>query len=394
MGLWDRVTSLFTGELSASDPRVLEAMGGPFGVDTGLPAVSEWNALSIPAYSRGEDIIVSTIAGLPLKAYEKRGKQRFEVLSVLDEPQGPSAMTRNEWLKTLYTHLVRYREAYLKPIFTADGVMVGIELINPKSVEIVKQSGWGKTFEIRMANNDLEVFTSKDIRQVLVPPFVGALRGSPVYVFSKPLFQTAIAAMTGIGKVFTGAMIAGLVTPRSDDPSDWPDEQEAQLIMDKLNGRLTGTSNAGQFRMINRALQLDRWQQTNDEAQFSEAQDDVTEGFARLLGIPPHLLAQTDKQTSWGTGVAEQNLGLSRYTLTGYSDAVESALKSFLPLGVYAETDYKGLLSGTPKDEIELLLAETGSPILTVDEARQKLNLPPMPVQPATQEAVPDGLRD
>jgi HK97 family phage portal protein len=139
-------------------------------------------------------------------------------------------------------------------------------------------------------------------------------------------------------------------------------------------------SNAGQFRFINRELKLEKWGQTNEEAQFLESMGEVTEGFADLLGIPPHLLAKTDKQTSWGTGVAEQNTGLSRYTLTRYSNAVESALRWFLPRGQYLEVDYKGLLAGTPAEEIRLLLEETGAPILEVDEAREKINLPPMEV--------------
>lgn len=404
MGLFDRLLGVdtddpmgrFEAALSVSDPRVLELMGGPFGVDNGLPNVSEAEALMIPAYTRAEEIIVNTLAGLPLKVYESSDAGRKEVLSVLDEPQGPeSPGSRHDWIATLYTQAFRYRELYLKPIKTTDGVQVGIEIIHPRAVVNVQKRGWGKVYTVKMADNRQRDFSSDEIRQVLFPPFVGALRGSPVYVFSKPLFQVAIAAMGATGRVFTGAMLAGLVTPTAEDPSEWPDDKEAQVILDHLNAKLTGVQNAGQFRFVNHGLKVDRWQQTNEEAQWGDAQDDVVEGFSRLSGVPPHLLAQTDKQTSWGTGVAEQNTGLSRYTLTGYSDAVESALRWFLQRGQHVETNYKGLLAGTPAQEIQLLMLQTGGKaILSVDEARAVLNLPPNAALNAPEPVeAPSGIR-
>lgn len=31
---------------------------------------------------------------------------------------------------------------------------------------------------------------------------------------------------------------------------------------------------------------------------------------ARMFGLPPHLLADVEKSTSWGTGIERQNIGL------------------------------------------------------------------------------------
>jgi HK97 family phage portal protein len=365
-------------DISIADAESMAVAGWIDLNDTGLPPVSEAKALTIPAYSRGESLIAGTIAGLPLKAYRKNpdGTREY-VPSVLDQPQGPASMSQFQWVERLVTHLVRYSEAYPKRIENGAGALEGIELVLPASVTKVEQAGWGKRYTIKMEDGQEKTFTDPEVVQILGMHQIG-LRGTPIYQWSKPLFQVALAARTASGRVFTGPMISGLVTPAAEEEIE---RDEMETILLDLNARISGASKAGQIAAINRHLEIHPWQQTNDEAQFDETLTSVTEAFARLLGLPPHLLAAIDKQTSWGTGIAEQNIGLARYCLMAYTSRIESALVAFLPADTYAEFDYKGLLQGSPQQEIELLLAQTGQQaILTVDEARAIQNRGPMPV--------------
>jgi HK97 family phage portal protein len=171
--------------------------------------------------------------------------------------------------------------------------------------------------------------------------------------------------------------VGGLVTTEEGEDVE---EAEATLILEHLNARISGPDNAGRLAFINRHLKLTNWQMTNLDAQFSESRAFQVEEFARMLGLMPIHLAQTEKQTSWGTGIAEQNVGLSRFNLMHHTSNFESTVRKILPDGQFVEFDYKGLLQGTPAQEIELLLAESGGgPIITTDEARAVLNLGPMP---------------
>jgi HK97 family phage portal protein len=380
-------------QISVSDPAFPPYLfNGGIRVPTGLPPVSETKALAIPAYSRGEQIIAGTIAGLPLKTYTQSGGDgpRHEVVSVLDAPQGPVSISPFAWVERCVTHLVRYQELYLKPIYSADGFLIGLEIVHPGAVAKVEGSGWGKAFTVRMGDDREEVFTDTDptpeMIQVLGPGAnTGQLRGEPIYVWSAPLFQIAIAALTAMGRVFTGPMIRGMVSP---EPEDEIEGEEMDRIVDHLNSRMSGAANAGQLAAVNRHLRITPWEQKNDEAQYSETLTQVTEAFARLLGLPPHLLAAIDKQTSWGTGIAEQNIGLARYCLMSYTSRLEESLVRFLPVGQFCEFDYKGLLQGSPAQEIDTLVKQTDAGLLTVNEARAVLNLPPTS-QPAPSPGVP-----
>ena len=117
---------------------------------------------------------------------------------------------------------------------------------------------------------------------------------------------------------------------------------------------------------------------TAADAQFLESRAFQIEEVARWFGVPPHLLMQTDKQTSWGTGVEEQNNGLSRFTIHPWTTRIEQALSRLLPSTQWVEFDFASLERPTPEDEINLIIAQVNAGILTVDEARALRNLPPL----------------
>ncbi|WP_142777401.1 phage portal protein, partial [Klebsiella pneumoniae] len=49
--------------------------------------------------------------------------------------------------------------------------------------------------------------------------------------------------------------------------------------------------------------------------------------LARFYGVPPHLVGDVDKTTSWGSGIEQQNLGFLQYTLKPYLDRWEYSIE-------------------------------------------------------------------
>ncbi|MGH6692186.1 MAG: phage portal protein, partial [Gammaproteobacteria bacterium] len=185
-----------------------------------------------------------------------------------------------------------------------------------------------------------------------------------------------------------GAMIAGLVTPDED-----VDEDEAKVIKAGLDKKVGGWENAGELAFVNRKLKFSPWTMSAEDAQFLESRAFQIEDVARWFGVPPHLLGQTEKQTSWGTGVAEQNRGLARFTLLPWTTRIEQRLSRLLPAPRFVEFEYAGLEKPVPEQEIELLIKQVAAGILTVDEARKIRNMPPLgaqgPVAASESQGVP-----
>jgi HK97 family phage portal protein len=118
---------------------------------------------------------------------------------------------------------------------------------------------------------------------------------------------------------------------------------------------------------------------TATDAQFLQSRQFQIEEISRWTGVPPHLLMQTEKQTSWGTGVEEQNRALGRTVLLPWAQRVEHRASRLLAVPRWVEFEFAGLERPSPDREIELLLAQVAGGLLTVNEARAYRNLPPLP---------------
>lgn len=66
----------------------------------------------------------------------------------------------------------------------------------------------------------------------------------------------------------------------------------------------------------------------------------------RIYRVPPHMLGDTDKATSWGSGIEQQELGYVRNTLGIWLRRWEDLFTSWLPAGQFAIFDLSQRLRG------------------------------------------------
>jgi HK97 family phage portal protein len=119
---------------------------------------------------------------------------------------------------------------------------------------------------------------------------------------------------------------------------------------------------------------------TAADAQFLESRTFSVDEVGRWFGVPPHLLGLTEKATSWGQGIAEQNRGLARYTLQPWTSRIEQRLTRLISDPKRrAEFDYSTFVKPSPEDDANLTIAQVNAGILTLNEGRKRQNLPPLP---------------
>jgi HK97 family phage portal protein len=201
------------------------------------------------------------------------------------------------------------------------------------------------------------------------------LRGLSVISIARNSLGTAIAGDRAAAKMFSeGALISGIVSPEDD----WQ-EGDAKTIRASLDQNVAGWENASKVAVVNRKLKFTPWTMSMEDAQFIQSRQFQIEEIARWTGVPPHLLMQTEKQTSWGTGVAEQNRGLARFSLNGWTSRIEQTLSRLLPAPRFVEFDFAGLERPTPEQEIDLLIKQVQAGLMTVNEARKIRNMDPIP---------------
>lgn len=110
------------------------------------------------------------------------------------------------------------------------------------------------------------------------------------------------------------------------------------------------------------------------------------ETICQVLGVPPVLIGDSTKASSWGTGIEQITLGFIKYTVAplvrGWQE--EKNRKVFRRAGQFIEFDFAGLMLGDTKAQSESFKAALGGPgtgdgYMTPNEVRRIKNLPPLP---------------
>lgn len=123
--------------------------------------------------------------------------------------------------------------------------------------------------------------------------------------------------------------------------------------------------------------------------------------IARAFGVPGHLVNDSDKNTSWGTGIEAIGQGFVKYTLRGWLNRLQQELNRKIwprQQKYFLEYDISGLTAGDLKTEADYNRAALGGPNgpgwASPNEIRKKKHQPPMdggdklygPTDPTSQE--------
>ncbi|MEZ5411040.1 MAG: phage portal protein [Acidimicrobiales bacterium] len=357
--------------MSISDPATAEYFQVGTSNYSGV-VVGESAALGISAVYRAIALISGSIASLPghvVRTHDDGTKERVD--SWLDDPG--FMQTRYEFWETVLTHLLLHGNAFLLHIHGGAGQIVSMQIVHPLSVSVKLDSAMNKVYEVTLDNGTKQAFD--DLTMTHIPALsTDGLRGlSPITVARNSL-GIAVAGDRAAARMFSnGPLIAGMVTPEDDLSED-----DAKAIKAGLDAKVAGYENAGQIPVINRKLKFTPWTMSNEDAQFLQSRQFQIEEIARWYGVPPYELMQTEKQTSWGTGIEAQQRGLARQVLGPWAVRVEQRITRLLPDGDKFEFDFSGLERPTPAEEIALLIQQVQGGLLTVNEARRVRNMPPI----------------
>lgn len=106
--------------------------------------------------------------------------------------------------------------------------------------------------------------------------------------------------------------------------------------------------------------------------------------IARAFGVPPHMIGESTKSTSWGSGIEQMGIGFVKYTLGVHLKRFKDELNSKLwsTSRTFTEHNVDSLMAGDSKAQAEYFSKALGGPgtqgWMSVDEVRRLKNLAPM----------------
>jgi hypothetical protein len=110
------------------------------------------------------------------------------------------------------------------------------------------------------------------------------------------------------------------------------DDEQTQKFLDDLKEKYSGLGRSHKVLVLPTGMNVNQVGIPPEDAQYIESRRFQIEEIARIYRVPLHMIGETTKNTSWGTGIESMTLGFVTYTLRPWLTRIEQALeKKLLP---------------------------------------------------------------
>jgi HK97 family phage portal protein len=326
-------------------------------------------------------VIAEAIASLPLHVYERgeggaRFKARRNPLYFLLHDRPNEFMTSFTWRELAVANVLLTGNHYSEIQWGGDGEIRALWPIPTSTKPFVERGRlW---YLVPLPDGSSRVLSAERVFHVPGLGFDG-LTGKSVIKWGKEAISLSLAAEEFGARLFgNNANPGGVIT--SEKPLKDDARKRLKTAWEFSHG---GLDRAHRVAVLEDGL---KWQQTGispDDAQALETRKFQVSEIARLFRVPPHLIADVEKSTSWGTGIEQQNIGLVTFTLRPWLVRIEQTCnyRLFLPRErgrYFVEHNVDGLLRGDAKSRNEALAIQRQWGIISANEWRAIENMNPL----------------
>lgn len=386
---------------------------GPAGVDRaanyGIPGAGYWgqgmvwnssssgpvttdSAMALSAVFACLRLLSEAICTLPLDTFTRTNGTRLpyrprpDYLS-FQPPQG----SRIDYLSMVMLSLLTDGNAFIATPRDRSGVPVNLVPLDPGSIEVKRQTQ-SPTEHLPYRYGEIYYtfgeahFSQLDIMHIKGMCLAGALRGvSPLRAAREVIAGGSKAQDYGISLFDNSSVPPAVIEIPGGDGDDAEGDAarvRARRIATTWNDTHGGTANAGKVGVLLGGATLKTIAVTPEDAQWLDTRKFAIQEIARYFGVPPHLIADSSNSTSWGSGLAEQNLAFGQLSLRPWIERIEDAHGRLLSThglpDVFIKLNLDALLRASLSDRYESYSAGIDSGFLTINEARRLEDLPPV----------------
>ncbi len=329
------------------------------------------------------NLIAGTIASTPLPVFQRTlsGRERAEhdLWWMLNE-QPCSGMTAASFWEWMVSSL----------LLRGDGI-AEIVRVNPKSNTVAELAPLDRDKLKITRANDGRLLYSYGKRGI----FAEDVLHFPGYGFNGIEGESVIknAARQAIGTALAADQFSGSFFQRGANPSvviEYPEgvaprQEQADHLRQQFDEKYSGIGNANRPLLLVNGGKLSRVTLSPQDSQLLETRQFQVIDIARAFGVPPVLIGEGEKTSSWGAGVEQILRAFLTFTLNPRLVMMEQELNRKLWSKrdrYFVEFNRSGWLEGDNKAQAEYISKALGGPgaqgWMTVNEVRRLKNLPPI----------------
>jgi len=340
------------------DDFLRSALGGE-PTASGVAMTSE-KALGIPAVYAAVSLVSDAVGSLPLKVFKQTATGKavdttHPLSSVLHQLPNPE-MTAIELRSAMQGHLMLRGNAFAEIQRDTSGRVVALWPLAPHLMTVTRDERRGLVYLYRLPDGRDVKWTWSQPKTQPAPIFHVRGLGYDGYTGYSPLtlhretLGLAYAAKEYGARFFSNA---GRPSGVLKAPGQLSDEARLRLKA-AWDATTRGLSNAHRVAVLEEGIE---WQQVGmdpedsqmlQSLQYSDAQ------IATLLRVPPHMIGQVDRSTSWGTGIEAQQTMFLQYSLVPWLSRWEQAAgRDLLSVKGFATRSVRFVVQGMLRGDLQ-----------------------------------------
>lgn len=346
--------------------------------------VTDQVALQIAACFRCIRIIAETAASLPLVAYKRMGPYDREPLElgkhwlpeILHEPN--EEMAGDEWAESMYGQMAGWGNAFSQIVPNSQGRPVELWPYKVDRMQVERLENLTLRYKYPDVYGSPKELPKGRVLHLRAFSLDGTMGLSPLGLARESL-GLSVGAQRYAGSFFSsGGRPSGVLT--SDKLLN--DKQREQIR--KEFGGIVDGSDGKRLWVLEGSLKYQAITVSPEDMQMLQTRAFEIAEIARFFGVPLFLLMETEKSTSWGTGLEQANLAFLIYTLRPYLQRMSATLnRKVIPAAergqVFIDADVSPLLMADFATLATYLSTAVQNGYMTRNEARRWLKLPADP---------------
>lgn len=346
------------------------------------PPVTPDMAMRLSAVFGCMRILSQGVATLPLDTFTRQGgtrqpyRPRPDYLSF-----APPGLSRIDYLSQIVMSLLVDGNAFVATPRDELGVPIALIPLDPCRINVARKDG-KIVFQV---NGETDVYDYWDIMHIKITGLVmpGALRGLSPLAAAREVIDGGRRAQEFGNSFLANHAVPPAVIKVPDGPGTMEEQQEKAAKVAAAWRANHGPGNAGKVGVLLGGAELQTIAISPEDAQWLDSKRFGVSEIARFFGVPPHLIADASNSTSWGSGLAEQNLAFGQFSLRPLCEGIEEEhgrlLTSHGLPNVFLKLNLDALLRASLKDRYESYAVGIATGFMTPNEARRLEDMPPLP---------------
>lgn len=320
-------------------------------------------------------LLSEAVSTLPMDTFVRDGTTRHPYRPLprylsFDPPQ----QSRIDYLSQVMLSLLTDGNAYVLTPRDEFGVPLTLIPLDPAMVSVQRSNG---TVVYQCQGQDLDPLT--DIMHIKGMMLPGHVKGLSPVAYARETIDLGLAAQRYGASFFENGALPSAVIQAPGKMS----AEAAQRWRDSWNQGHMGSGNNNKIGVLTEGATLSKVSVTPEDAQFLGTRAFQVPDIARIFGVPPHLIADASNSTSWGSGLAEQNLAFGQFSLRPWTERIEDAhtrlLTSHGLSTVFIKLNLDALLRASITDRYATYQIGVTAQIDTINECRALEDKPPVP---------------